>query len=122
MPGREFYSTAFASLILLVVMAGVAVGQVTTNENLVGTWSGENLLPGTRIEIAYSDDVPTLFMYFADGSVLESNLVEKKEPGGRRFIQIDDPTEWYVLNDDGYLDAVNERGVFNTFPPLSSPQ
>lgn len=116
----KFYLMTFAIAVLL--FGGATVGQETTRENLIGAWSGESLLPGTRIEIVSVDNIPTLFMYFSDGSVLESKLVETEEAGGRRFNQVDDPTEWYVLKGDGYLDAVSTlSGVFNTFPPQDLP-
>lgn len=116
----RFFLITFAIAVLL--FGGATVGQETTNENLIGAWSGESLLPGTKMEIVNLDGTPTLFMYFSDNSVLESELVEKKEAGGRRFNQVGDPTEWYVLRDDGYLDAVSSlSGVFNTFPPRDTP-
>jgi hypothetical protein len=116
----KFCLTTFAIAVLL--FGGATVGQETTKGNLIGAWSGESFLPGTKIEIVSLDGTPTLFMYFSDGSVLESKLVETEEAGGRRFNQVDDPTEWYVLRDDGHLDAVSSlSGVFNTFPPQDLP-
>lgn len=55
--------------------------------------------------------------HFPDNSVFESELTEASYDDGRRFNQNDDPTEWYVLKDDGRLEIRNARGIIRTLVP-----
>lgn len=104
------YEDAFAEL-------STAPQQQEASSGVLGQWSDDSWGEGTTVALVEDQKSLKITYHFPDDSVFESELTEVPHDEGRRFNQNDDPTEWYVLKDDGRLEIRNARGIIRTLEP-----